>query len=178
MHFRHYSPHPVFWFCRRSMASTEIRLNGLYSDYAVSACLSLCTMRHNADPMLVWQGQQGKTNSILWQRTQPNWTGRPKSCTMTGFPLRWARSFSKAGRRKAWLRKTWPLWVWRNCIACNSWWEWSILFSGYVAHCLPFLCHMCLGLEKNLNFTLKELYRPVSIIYQLQSCVHIITKRY
>lgn len=108
--------------------------------------------QHNADPLLVSQGQQGKTNSISWQRTQPNWTGRPRSCTMTGFPLRWARSFSKAGRRKAWLRKTWPLWVWRNCIACNSWWEWFILFSGFIAHCLPFFMSHVSGTLKNLEF--------------------------
>lgn len=61
---------------------------------------------------VVVQGLLGKTNSTWCQRTQPNWTVKPRSCTTTEWPWKWAKSFRKADRTEAWPRKTWPLWVW------------------------------------------------------------------
>ena len=67
--------------------------------------------QHRLNPLLVSQGLQDRTNSIWWRRTRPNWTGKQRSCTMRGSHWRWASTSSKADRREAWPRKTWPPWV-------------------------------------------------------------------
>lgn len=113
---------------------------------------------HYFDPLLVSQGPQGKTSSIWWQKIQPNWTERPRSSTMTGFHWRWGRSFSRAGRRKDWPRKTSRLWVNSSLVLTHT--EKEKTSPPSCTWC----CMLCFYCNKRIaNFSFRKLTRNLKL---------------